>query len=83
MTWDTSIDERVSVWAFFDKGIFPVAMNWRRRLVKFDKLILTTTKKVGDIHLVDIICASDTSNYELEYNSSTYIWKVKRVISKP
>lgn len=79
---ETEVDEEVKVWAFFDRGIFPIAMNWNRRFVKFEKLIFSSSKKVGDVRLVDLVCASDTSNFELEYNSSNYSWKVKKVLPK-
>ncbi len=79
---ETEVDEVVKVWAFFDHGIFPIAMNWQRRFVKFEKLILLTTKMVGNNKIVDLICASDSANYELEFNADTYNWKVKRVLSK-
>ncbi len=79
---DAEVDETVKVWAFFDKGIFPIAMNWNRRFVKFEKLIFTSSKRVGSVKVVDLVCASDTSNFELEYNSEDYSWRVKRVMPK-
>lgn len=82
MSLDTPIDEPVKVWAFFADGIFPIAMNWRRRFVKFEKVIFSTTKRVGDVRVVDLVCASETSNYELEYNSNDYSWRVKKVMPK-
>ena len=80
MTEFTLIDESVSVWAFFDHGIFPIAMNWRRRLVKFQKLIFTNTKRVGGVKFIDLVCASESGNFELEYNSDNHLWKLKRVM---
>jgi hypothetical protein len=80
---DTEVDESVKVWAFFDNDIFPVAMNWNRRFVKFEKVILKTSRKIGSITLVDLVCASETANYQLEYNSSNYSWKVKKVMDLP
>ena len=79
---DTELDDDVKVWAFFDHGIFPIAMNWNRRFVKFEKLIFSSTKRVGDTKLVDLVCASDTSNFELEYNASNYSWRVKKVMPR-
>lgn len=79
---ETLIDEDVKVWAFFDHGIFPIAMNWRRRFVKFEKVILVTSKKIGATHLVDLVCASDTANFQLEYNGDNHLWKVKKVLPK-
>lgn len=79
---ETAIDDPVKVWAFFDKGIFPIAMNWRRRLIKFGKLILITSRKNGQEKILTLICASDSANYELEYNTMDYSWKVKKVMSK-
>ena len=77
---ETDVDERVSVWAFFDGDIFPIAMNWNRRFVKFEKVILKTSRKIGSITFLDLVCASSTANFELEYNSSNYLWKVKKVM---
>lgn len=90
MTPDTLINESVSVWAFFDRGsprsggvgIFPIAMNWRRRLVKFQKLIFTNCRRVGDVKFIDLVCASEGGNFELEYNSDNHLWKLKRVMPK-
>ncbi|MBI2327467.1 hypothetical protein HYU92_04050 [Candidatus Curtissbacteria bacterium] len=87
MASDTFINEQVSVWAFFDPSaasshIFPIAMNWRRRLVKFQKLILSTTKRVGDAKILNLICASDTACFELEYNSDSHLWRLVKVMSQ-
>ncbi len=79
---DTDVDDRVKVWAFFDSSIFPIAMNWRRRYIKFERVILTTVKKVGGVRLVDFVCAGEGANYKIEYNTSDYSWKVKRVMDK-
>ncbi len=78
---ETEIDEKVSVWAFFDGDIFPIAMNWQRRFVKFEKVILKTSRIVGNIRFVDLICSSQTANFKLEYDSSNYSWRVKKVMS--
>lgn len=79
---DTLVNEPVGVWAFFDHEMHPVAMNWRKRIVKFDKLILVTQKRVGETKLINLICASDTANYELEFNNETHLWKLKKVMPK-
>ncbi len=78
---ETAVDEEIKVWAFFDHGIFPIAMNWRRRFVKFNKLIFSSHKRVGNVNLLDLVCASDTANYELEFNTSNYLWRIKRVMA--
>lgn len=85
MNFDTSVDEVVKVWAFFDpsalpSSIFPIAMNWRRRLIKFEKLIFANKRRVGDTSLISLVCAGENSNYELEYNLTTSTWKLKRVM---
>lgn len=87
MPYETVIDEPVKVWALFDSSIhseqvkiFPIAMSWQRRLVKFEKLILKTTKRIGQVKILTLICSSDTANYELEYNNDNYIWKVKKIM---
>lgn len=77
---ETEVDEKVKVWAFFDAGIFPIAMNWNRRFVKFEKVVLSTTKRIGQTKLIDLVCASDGANYELEFNTDNYNWRVKRVL---
>ncbi|OGD88055.1 hypothetical protein A2870_00500 [Candidatus Curtissbacteria bacterium RIFCSPHIGHO2_01_FULL_41_11] len=103
MSYDTPINESVSVWAFFDPSadttlsthsinsvqadsgqarIFPIAISWRRRLIKFQKLIFTNTKRVGGVKLIDLVCASENSNFELEYNSDNHLWKLKRVMPR-
>ncbi len=79
---ETEINEKVSVWAFFDGDIFPVAMNWNRRFIKFEKVILKTSRNIGNITFVDLVCAAETANFQLEYNSSNYSWKVKKVMEK-
>lgn len=82
MDYEILVNEPVKVWVFFNNGIFPIAMNWRRRFVKFQKLILVTTKRVGQVKIMNLICVSDTSNFELEYNSDNQIWKLTRVMPK-
>lgn len=84
---DTLIDEQITVWAFFDPSsgpahIFPIAMNWRRRLIKFQKLILATTKRIGETKILRLVCASDTACFELEYNSDNHLWKLKKVMEQ-
>ena len=92
MTHDTFIDEPVKVWAFFDptlsagrsgsSHISPIAMQWQRRLIKFEKLIFASSLKVGDKKLVRLVCASESANFELEYNSENYLWRLKKVMPK-
>ena len=76
------INEAVTVWAFFDHDIFPIAMNWRRRLIKFEKIIFRSSKKIGLDKLIDIVCESNDSDFELEYNSNNHLWKLKRIMPK-
>ena len=78
---ETEIDEKVSVWAFFDGDIFPIAMNWQRRFVKFEKVILKTSRMVGNIRFVDLVCSSQTANFKLEYDSNNYSWRIKKVMA--
>lgn len=80
MTDDALIDEKVAVWAFFDSGIQPIAMNWRRRFVKFEKLIFAGSKHVGNTKIVNLVCSANDANFELEFNSNNNIWKLKRVM---
>lgn len=89
MSYETLINEPVNVWVFFDSGketkssrVSPVAMNWQRRFVKFEKLILVTSKRVGQVKILSFVCASETSNFELEYNSESQAWKVVRIMPK-
>lgn len=82
MAEDTFVDEQVTVWAFFDSEIFPIAMNWRRRFVKFEKIIFRNSKKIGLVKLIDIVCEANDSNFELEYNSDNYLWKLKKIMPK-
>ncbi len=80
MSYETAIDEPVKVWAFFDRGIFPIAMNWQSRLIKFKKLIFFGKRKIGDAKILTFTCASDNGNFELEYNTDNHLWKLKRVM---
>lgn len=89
MSSETLINQSVKVWVFFDwdndRGqnvIQPIAMNWQRRLVKFEKLVLITSRRNGQEKILSLICASDSANYELEYNSQLYSWTLKRIMSK-
>ena len=86
MSYETLIDEPVKVWAFFDPStslgvnIFPIAMNWRRRLIKFQKLIFAKSYKIGEVKILNLVCASETANFELEYNTQNHLWKLKRIM---
>lgn len=87
MSYETLINDPVKVWAFFDPSpnsdqakLFPIAMNWQRRFIKFEKVIFSSTKRVGETRLVNLVCASDSANFELEYNTGNYLWKVKKVM---
>ena len=80
MSYETQVNEPIKVWAFFDNGIFPLAISWRRRLIKLEKVIFSSSKQVGQIKLVSLVCASEDANFELEYNSNNYSWKLKKVL---
>lgn len=85
MSSDTLVDELVKVWCFFDNSlrpghISPIAISWRRHLVKFAQLVFVSSKKVGEVTIINLVCASEGANYELEYNSQTQLWKLKRVM---
>lgn len=85
MTLETFIDEQVKVWAFFDPStgpvhVFPIAMNWRRKLIKFEKLIFATSMKIGNKKLVRLTCASDTAYFELEYDTESYLWRLRKIM---
>jgi len=88
MTHDTFIDEKIKVWAFFDdtpsKGttIFPLAISWRRRLIKIERLVFASSRRDGLTKVVDLVCTGEGANYVLEYNTDTYNWKLKKVTGK-
>jgi len=89
MAYETLIDEPVKVWAFFDPsasseqvGIFPIAIAWRRRLIKLQKVIFEGTRKIGEAKLISLVCAGENANFELEYNASDYSWRLKKVLEK-
>lgn len=77
---ETIINEPVKVWALFNQGIFPIAMKWRRQLIKFKKLIFVGSKKIGQVKILNLVCASETANFELEYNNDSHIWRLKKVM---
>lgn len=85
---DTEVNEKIKVWAFFDdspsKGttIFPLAISWRRRLIKIERLVFASSRKDGLIKVLDLVCAGEGANYVLEYNTATYNWKLKKVTGK-
>ena len=94
MSYETLINESIKVWAFFDPStdstsslqaslgqasIVPIALLWRRRLIKLQKLIFTSTRYIGQTKLVSLICASDSANFELEYNANNFSWKLKKI----
>jgi len=37
---------------------------------------------VGDVKFLNLVCSSDAANFELEYNSDNYSWKVKKVMPR-
>jgi len=86
MSYETLINESIKVWAFFDPStplgvnIFPIAMNWRRRLIKFQKLVFASNKKIGEVKILNLVCASETANFELEYNTQNHLWKLKKIM---
>lgn len=85
MSFDTLINEPVKVWCFFDNSprpghMSPIAILWRRRLVKFQKLVFASSKKIGEVKILNLVCCSDGANYELEYNSLEQTWRLKKVM---
>lgn len=88
MTDAAIIDEKVKIWVFFDPStglgqaaILPIAMSWRRRLIKFKGLIFKSTRKIGSTRIINLVCQAEGSNFELEFNTESYLWKVKKVMS--
>ena len=88
MSYETEIDEPIKVWAFFDPStssgqarLFPIAMKWQRRFVKFEKLIFTGQRRKGQNRILTLVCASDTANFELEYNTVNHMWRIRKVMS--
>ena len=77
---ETLINESIKVWAVFDSGISPVAMNWQNRLIKFDKVILKTDFFKGTTKINRIVCANNNAAYELEYNHQNFLWILKKIM---
>ena len=77
---ETLINESIKVWAVFDSGISPVAMNWQNRLIKFDKVILKTDFFKGKTKITNLVCANNNAAYELEYNHQNYSWKLIKIM---
>lgn len=76
------VNERVKVWAVFDNGIFPIAMDWNNRRVKFKNLIFKSAHRVGEKRFLSLVCQSESANFELEFDSESYVWWLKRVVSE-
>ena len=74
------INESIKVWAVFDSGISPVAMNWRNRQIKFDKVILKTDLFKGKAKITNLVCANNNAAYELEYNHQNFLWILKKIM---
>ena len=85
---DDDINETVKVWAFFDdtpkRGSFinPIAMQWNRRFIKFEKLVFVSTRRAGQVRFVNLTCSSEGATFELEYNTDSGCWKVKKMMSR-
>ena len=77
---ETLINESIKVWAVFDSGISPVAMNWRNRQIKFDKVILKTDLFKGKTKITHFVCTNNNASYELEYNHQNYLWTLKKIM---
>ena len=88
MSYETVINELIKVWVLFDplassgQALFPIAIQWQRRLIKFERLIFASSKKIGEIKVINLVCASDSANFELEYNSENHLWKLRKVMPK-
>ena len=86
MSYETLINEPVAIWVLFDSStpepILPIAMNWRSRLIKFQKVIFTTARKIGEVKLITLVCQSQGTNCELEYNTNNHLWKLKKVMPR-
>ena len=85
MSYATPIDEKVKVWALFDSSntyssILPVAMDWKSQVIKFKKLVFISSKRIGENRVITLTCASDGANFELEYNNSSQVWKLKKIM---
>jgi len=77
---ETLINESIKVWAVFDSGISPVAMDWHNRVIKFDKVILKTDSKRGKTKITNMVCANNSVVYELEYNHQNFLWTLKKIM---
>ena len=79
---ETLINESIKVWAVFDSGICPIAMNWRNRQIKFDKVILKTDLMKGKTKITHFVCTNNNASYELEYNHQNYLWTLRKIMPK-
>ena len=79
---ETLINESIKVWAVFDSGISQVAMNWRNRQIKFDKVILKTDLFKGKAKITHFVCTNNNASYELEYNHQNYLWTLRKIMPK-
>ena len=79
---ETLINESIKVWAVFDSGISPVAMNWRNRLIKFKKVIFTSNSTKGKTKITTLVCTNNNAAYELEYNHQNFAWTLKKIMPK-
>lgn len=77
---ETLINESIKVWAVFDSGISPVAMNWHNRQIKFDKVILKTDLFKGKAKITHFVCTNNNASYELEYNHQNYLWTLRKIM---
>jgi hypothetical protein len=81
------IDERVEVLVRFDSTssvgkIFPVAMTWKDRTIQFKDLIFTSAHRVGEKRFLSLVCQSDSANFELEFDSESYCWWLRKVVAQ-
>jgi hypothetical protein len=85
MSQDILVDESIKVWVLFNPStpstsIFPVAMVWKERLIKFKRLVFISSKRIGGAKMLNLVCASESANFELEYEDTHHLWKLKKVM---
>lgn len=73
------IGDKIEVLAQFSKGrLIPKQFTWQQRDYSIAKISFSFSKQEGSATLLYFSVVGQTAAYELEFNLSTFIWRLTK-----
>jgi len=79
-----SLNEKVSVYAFFDKGkIIPQSFIWKNNLCEIKQITYFWQERQGRELISFFSVDTGCDIYQLSFNNATFGWRLDKIIHSP